>query len=203
MARTAVDRFEQRKQTRQLLIDAALELFSKSGYEYATVDDISNAAGFSKGAYYFHFSTKDDVLLELVRLWTESRSAVLADAEDVRSRDDLKATLMAFFAYDDEPRWPGALLEFWAQALRNNEVSKRLSQAYASWRKQLAEAFARAGVAEGTAAEDAASVALASHDGFAVQVAIGSPAAKAITAADLAESLVAPAVQQAARRRAM
>jgi AcrR family transcriptional regulator len=70
MPRTTIDRFEQRKLTRAKLVEAALQLFSTSGYDHATVDDISQAAGYSKGAYYFHFSTKDDILMELLRVWT-------------------------------------------------------------------------------------------------------------------------------------
>ena len=85
MPRTMLDRFEQRKATRAKLVDAALQLFSTSGYEHATVDDISQAAGYSKGAYYFHFSTKDDILLELLRMWTEDRSAALAGASEESS----------------------------------------------------------------------------------------------------------------------
>ena len=77
MPRTMLDRFEQRKLTRAKLVDAALQLFSTSGYDHATVDEISQEAGYSKGAYYFHFSTKDDILLELLRIWTEGRSAAL------------------------------------------------------------------------------------------------------------------------------
>lgn len=189
MPRTSLDRFEQRKLTRAKLIDAALQLFSTSGYEHATVDDISQAAGYSKGAYYFHFSTKDDILLELLRIWTEDRTRAL-DA----SADDLRAAFAAFLSYEQEPRWPAVLLEFWAQATRNPEVSKRLSQAYASWRREIAERVERA-AAEGLrveSADDVAALVLAAHDGHAVQVAIGSPGGRAMTAEALAESLVAP-----------
>lgn len=189
MPRTSLDRFEQRKLTRAKLIDAALQLFSTSGYEHATVDDISQAAGYSKGAYYFHFSTKDDILLELLRMWTEDRTRAL-DA----SADDLRAAFTAFLSYEQEPRWPAVLLEFWAQATRNPEVSKRLSQAYATWRRELAERVERA-AAEGLrveSADDVAALVLAAHDGHAVQVAIGSPGGRAMTAEALAESLVAP-----------
>ncbi|MBI2723780.1 MAG: TetR/AcrR family transcriptional regulator [Chloroflexi bacterium] len=209
MPRTALDRFEQRKQTRARLIDAALQLFSTSGYEHATVDDISQAAGFSKGAYYFHFSTKDDVLLELLRNWTDDRNRVLAS----EAGDDgavtgaiLQRTLESFFSYADEPQWPAVLLEFWAQAVRNPEVSKRLTQAYAGWRAELSGIFARAaesGAVAADAAADAASVVLAAHDGFAVQMAIGSPGAKAMTAAELVESLLAPLKGETRRRRAI
>jgi AcrR family transcriptional regulator len=189
MPRTSIDRFEQRKQTRAKLVDAALQLFSTSGYEHATVDDISQAAGYSKGAYYFHFSTKDDILLELLRMWTEDRTRALAAAAD-----GLRDVFSSFFSYRDEPRWPAVLLEFWAQATRNAEVSKRLSQAYASWRRELAERI-EASAADGLRAEsadDVAALVLAAHDGYAVQVAIGLPGGKAMTPEALAESLVAP-----------
>ena len=197
MPRTSLDRFEQRKLTRAKLIDAALQLFSTSGYEHATVDDISQAAGYSKGAYYFHFSTKDDILLELLRIWTEGRTTVLAEGAEsgAGARDTLQETLANFFSYKDAPQWPGVLLEFWAQAVRNPEVSKRLTQAYAGWRKSLAEVFvaaAESGVVQLQSAEDAAAVALAAHDGYSVQVAIGSPGGKAMTPVELAESLLAP-----------
>jgi AcrR family transcriptional regulator len=197
MPRTTIDRFEQRKLTRSKLIDAALQLFSTSGYEHATVDDISQAAGYSKGAYYFHFSTKDDILLELLRIWSEGRSRVLAEGADpgAAARDALHETLANFFSYKDAPQWPGVLLEFWSQAVRNPEVSKRLTQAYAGWRKTLAEAFtaaAAAGALHLQSADDAATVALAAHDGYSVQIAIGSPGGKAMTPAELADSLLTP-----------
>lgn len=206
MPRATIDRFEQRKLTRAKLIDAALQLFSTSGYEHATVDDIAAAAGYSKGAYYFHFSTKDDILLELLRMWTEDRSAALtAGVEfDAPTGDAVREMLGGFFSYEAAPRWPGVLLEFWAQAVRNPEVSKRLSAAYAGWRKQLETAFASvASTLNITSAEDAAAVALAAHDGFAVQTAIGSPGGRAMTAAELADSIVTPlegAVEESGRR---
>lgn len=206
MAKATVDRFEQRKLTRGKLIEAAQQLFSTSGYDHATVDDISHAAGYSKGAYYFHFSTKDDILLELLRVWTEGRTAALAEVEiDRMSPDELRETLAGFFSYADSPQWPGVLLEFWAQAVRNKEVGNRLSAAYSVWRKRITTAF-EAAARDGLrvqSAEDAASVVLAAHDGFAVQVAIGSPGGKAMTAADLADSIVTPletAVEHPKRR---
>lgn len=195
MAKAPIDRIEQRKLTRAKLVDAALELFSTSGYEHATVDDISHAAGYSKGAYYFHFSTKDDILMELLRIWTEGRTALLvADEGQAVSPDELRATLAAFFSYADTPRWPGVLLEFWAQAVRNPEMSKRLTQGYAAWRKQIASAFEAAAVSglRVDSSEDAASVVLAAHDGFAVQTAIGAPGGRGMTAADLADSIITP-----------
>jgi AcrR family transcriptional regulator len=202
MPKATVDRFEQRKQTRAKLIDAALKLFSTSGYEHATVDDISREAGYSKGAYYFHFSTKDDILMELLRMWQEDRTRVLAASEgEASTAEELRNVLAGFFSYE-EKRWPATLLEFWSQALRNETVSRSMTGAYAGWRKQLSEAFAQAassGAVSLESTQDAAAVALAAHDGFAVQVAITPDGARTpMTAADLAESIVAPLTAETA-----
>jgi hypothetical protein len=142
-------------------------------------------------------------------MWTEGRNAVLAaEAGDGKlSREALKRMLAGFFSYEDAPQWYGVLLEFWAQAVRNPEVSKRLSQAYTAWRKRLTEAFQQAAASGelqlASSAEDAAAVALAAHDGYAVQVAIGSPGGRAMTPAELAESLITPleTAASAAERR--
>jgi AcrR family transcriptional regulator len=205
MPRTTVDRFEQRRATRTKLVEAALDLFSTSGYEHATVDDIAQAAGYSKGAYYFHFSTKDDILMELLRQWTEERGRMLAGAvEDARSQAGLTAALAGFLSYEEAPRWRKVLLEFWAQATRNAEVSKRLTEAYAVWRKELAEIFEAAAKADLIAAtpSELASVALAAHDGYAVQIAIGAPGGTAMSPMQLAESLLQTQVAGGEERQA-
>ena len=57
-------RQERGQATRQKLVDAAIELFEKKGYNGVTVDDICRKAGVSKGAFYGHFESKDQALLE-------------------------------------------------------------------------------------------------------------------------------------------
>lgn len=44
------------------IVEAAKKLFEKQNYDYVSVLDITNAAGVSKGAFYLHFETKDDLL---------------------------------------------------------------------------------------------------------------------------------------------
>ena len=190
-----MDRFEQRKLTRARLIDSAMKLFSTRGYDHATIDDISQDAGYSKGAYYFHFSTKEDILIELLRRWSEDRSAALAGAGGDEGASDIRAMLEALFSYDSDRRWPGVLLEFWAQSMRNEDVKKRVAQVYASARQSLAAAFSEAsarGEITVDSPEDAATIALATHDGYAVQLAIGAPSGSMMTPVQLADALLAP-----------
>jgi AcrR family transcriptional regulator len=51
--------------THQKIYNTALKLFYKSGYDKVTVDDICEAAGVSKGAFYDHFKSKDQVIIDL------------------------------------------------------------------------------------------------------------------------------------------
>lgn len=59
-------RDEQKQYTRDRLIAAGLEVFSRTGYVRTTVEDIAAAAGASRATFYLHFSTKADIARALV-----------------------------------------------------------------------------------------------------------------------------------------
>jgi AcrR family transcriptional regulator len=52
----------QREETRDRIYNAALFIFRRDGVPEARIEDIAEAAGVSRGTFYFHFPTKDDVL---------------------------------------------------------------------------------------------------------------------------------------------
>jgi len=58
-------REEKREATRQEILAAAGILFIKKGYDATSVDDIADAANVAKGTLYYHFKSKDEVLLGL------------------------------------------------------------------------------------------------------------------------------------------
>lgn len=60
-------RDRQRLESRERLFDAALSEIRENGLAAAQVDRISAAVGLSRAAFYFHFATKEDVLLEWER----------------------------------------------------------------------------------------------------------------------------------------
>lgn len=56
--------------TRSLLLDAAEDVFAEKGFTAATLDDIAYAAGYTKGAIYKHFATKEELFLAVSdRYW--------------------------------------------------------------------------------------------------------------------------------------
>lgn len=50
------------EETRRLLVEAALDLFAEKGFSRASMQEVVQRAGVTKGAFYHHFATKDDVL---------------------------------------------------------------------------------------------------------------------------------------------
>ena len=63
----AAIRDQRREETKRRLYEAALAVFRRDGVVGCRIDDIVRAVGVSRGSFYFHFPTKEDVLLELMR----------------------------------------------------------------------------------------------------------------------------------------
>ena len=53
-----------REHTRNLLLDAAEEVFTAKGFEGASLDEIADTAGYTRGAIYKHFADKADLFLQ-------------------------------------------------------------------------------------------------------------------------------------------
>jgi AcrR family transcriptional regulator len=77
MIRKRLSREDSREQTTQRLLDAAQKLIAKKGLEAASVENIAAAAGYSRGAFYSNFSSKDDLFIELLRRDHEKFTAEL------------------------------------------------------------------------------------------------------------------------------
>lgn len=60
-------RDKQKEETHRRLYLAALEVFERDGVDNCRIDDITQKAEVSRAAFYFHFPTKDHVLIELLR----------------------------------------------------------------------------------------------------------------------------------------
>ncbi len=59
-------RQESRLETRTKLLESAAQLFAKGGYEGASIDLIAESAGYSKGAFYSNFESKEAIFLALL-----------------------------------------------------------------------------------------------------------------------------------------
>jgi AcrR family transcriptional regulator len=71
-------RAERKELTRELLFDAAIEVFARKGYHGASLDDVAEVAGFTKGAVYSNFTRKSDLFRALLERESRRRSEGLA-----------------------------------------------------------------------------------------------------------------------------
>ena len=82
MSRKRLSRDDSREQTTQRLLDAAQKLIAKKGLDAASVEDIAAAAGYTRGAFYSNFSSKDDLFIELLRRDHEKSTAEMNALRD-------------------------------------------------------------------------------------------------------------------------
>ena len=120
---------ERRRQlTRDALVDAAREVFARRGFEGASLDEIAEAAGFTRGAIYKNFEGKADLFLAVFDEANEHTLSVFADMleNDVGAAYDFEALAAAWernFPRDEitQALW----LEFRLYELRNPDAHER------------------------------------------------------------------------------
>ena len=125
-----------REETRQRLVDAALPVFARHGFERATVDEIVREAGYSKGAFYVHFDSKEDLFWAMLDERIDGVQDTLRNAIDIELSvaENQRRILQAIFAVDqDDPTWPALFMEFAAHAARNPKVREKLGEMYRRW----------------------------------------------------------------------
>ena len=116
--------------TRSLLLGAAEQVFARVGYEKAQVEEIAEAAGFSKGALYAHFKSKEELFLALYETKTASSLAKLLrslDGAPTRERK-IDAFRSFYINLSKEKDWALIILEVKLFIRRHPEVRVRLRQ---------------------------------------------------------------------------
>lgn len=140
------------QRTRHQILDAALECFSRSGYDATGVAELCQAAGVTKGAFYHHFPSKHAVFLELLERWLsdldEQLAAVRGAADTVPQALRRMAAIAPAIFESARGRVP-LFLEFWTQASRDPEVWRASIAPYRRY-QQFFAALLEAGIVEGT-----------------------------------------------------
>lgn len=67
--------------TRERIVDAADRLFYERGYEHTSFADIADAVAISRGNFYYHYKTKDEILAAVIARRFERTAAMLAQWE--------------------------------------------------------------------------------------------------------------------------
>src|SRR5260370_11763687 len=76
-----------REMTRQHLLEAAAIVFTRNGFHGSTLDEVAATAGFTKGAVYSNFKSKDELFLALLDERVERQFAVTLEVLDSGSHE--------------------------------------------------------------------------------------------------------------------
>jgi AcrR family transcriptional regulator len=142
-----LSRKEKQAQTRSSLMSSAARVFCKHGMEKASIDEVAEDAGYTKGAFYANFKSKQELFLAML---------------DERFTERIEEVNRAFAASDESPPEqarhaaadfarasradPGAerlFLEFASYALRDEDFRQELLTRFATLRERLEDVYAR------------------------------------------------------------
>jgi AcrR family transcriptional regulator len=138
----ALTRKEKQAKTRSALLRSAAKLICRKGIGEASVEDISTDAGYTKGAFYANFKSKEEMFLVMLdEAYSEELERLEAHlpgegapAEEVReSAEDF----IAFVRSD--PDWPRLYFEFVVYAARNPDFRQELATRNHAMRERIAE----------------------------------------------------------------
>jgi AcrR family transcriptional regulator len=164
MATRPLTRAERREQTRDDLIAAADAAFVDGGFHATTLDQIAAAAGYTKGAVYSNFASKEDLFFAVYERRAAASEAQLAElfAGDPRAAlDRISSDTTRRVNRDDG--WLAVFFEFWAHVIRHPELRGRFAAIHRRLQSPVASALER--VADEAGAElpdDAFQLAVAS-----------------------------------------
>ncbi|MEI4270305.1 TetR/AcrR family transcriptional regulator [Klenkia sp. LSe6-5] len=132
-----------RDQVRARVLEAARQVFAERGFAGASTDQVAAAAGFTKGAVYSNFGSKDELFLALV----EAEAAARVDAVEraLAGTSDLSGALAAVGAElaARDPAWLLLYLEFWQRAVRDPGVRAAFVASRRDLRARVAEVVER------------------------------------------------------------
>lgn len=138
--------------THARLLQVALDLFSRNGYDATGVAEICSAAGVSKGAFYHHFPSKQAVFIALLESWLTALDrdihAVFLPGEPVAAGLMRMAGILHQVFETASPHLPMAL-EFWSQARRDPTIWQATIAPYRRYQQTFAGIIAR-GVEDGS-----------------------------------------------------
>lgn len=132
------------EETRRRLLNAAAKVFSKVGFEAARLEDIAKEAGHTRGAFYAHFSRKEDLFFALLEQKAYQHLRTIQaivdghpeETERIQKFREYYASLAA------NPNWSMLMLEFKLFAARHPKLRDKLAARH----RQIRASFKLGGV---------------------------------------------------------
>ena len=121
------------KATKDSILRAAVECFQKKGYYTADIDDICKKANLTKGAFYYHFTSKQDLILELLGQWA-NKVAEKIDLTDIESKDirEIISSIPEKFrpVFEEADKQLPIFLNLYIKAVSDSDLKKIFIKSY-------------------------------------------------------------------------
>jgi AcrR family transcriptional regulator len=175
-SRKRLTREEKKAETRAALLDAAARTFGRRGYYAASVEEVAEEAGYSKGAVYSNFDSKEDLFMTLLEErplgWVSAISTLLANEEQVEPLVMKSGQFMTDLVERDR-EWSLLFFDLWTYASRDKNLERRVAGMYEQSRAQAAQMIEakskELNLSLPMPAEDIAAAVIALSDGFYLQ----------------------------------
>lgn len=120
---------ERTEETRRVLLKSARLIFARDGFEACRIEDIAAAAGYTRGAFYAHFETKEELFFALLQEETDRHAAsIRAIAEGNDSIERRVSVLRDYYVQCIADReWGMLMLEFKLFAARHPKLRPKLA----------------------------------------------------------------------------
>ena len=162
--------------SREQLLDAAARVFARRGYQGASIDQIAAEAGFSKGAVYWNFASKEELFFALLDERIDQRIRALFDLTEAAPGDqtmEYQVSRGLSAVLEQERELVLLFHEYSAMAVRDPRLREKYVQRNVMLRDGLARAFeARVealGVPLAIGAQELATAVIALADGLSIE----------------------------------
>jgi AcrR family transcriptional regulator len=141
-----VKRREKQAATRSSLLRSAARVFCRKGLEGASIDEVAADAGYTKGAFYANFKSKEELFLvmldERFAVEIERLDRALAGTEEP-AEEARHATQDFVRSMGRDQEWRKLYFEFVAYAARNEQFRQELATRHRALRQRMAEILRR------------------------------------------------------------
>lgn len=164
------------EERRNQILEAALTVFARLGFQQARMDDIAQESKLSKGALYLYYKSKDAIIAALLKYFFDQEFKRLQAFVAVEYRETVYEQLMSLSrelvkAMQWMAQFMPIAFEFYAIAGRDREVRQYLKEYYALYRKELARLIQRGierGELRAVDAQETATTLVALYEGLAL-----------------------------------
>jgi len=131
--------------TKKAIFEAAIKVFSSSGYTEATMDDIALKAGVAKGTLYYHFKSKEEIFKFII---SEGMNVIKEHIEEAVNKEENPLDKLRVFCkeqlmlvYENRDFFKMLMSQLWGEELRHLEIRDTIKIYISGIEKHLKDAM--------------------------------------------------------------